>query len=200
MATTSKTETDDKKKKEFIPPPPPSFPPMMSGPPPNPMYGGPHTYGGMPPPNTVYGGIPPPNFGSMYGGMPPMMSGPPPNPIYGGMPPNFVSMPHTYGSMSNISLNRHEITATIKQRYATIVYSFDFENVNESKSEELKFEITIDANAFISGFMADIDGEIFIGQTKEKQEAKQEYIAAKQKDENAILITQPNSDIPNVFQ
>ena len=130
----------------------------------------------------------------MYGGMAP-------NPLYGGMAPMYGGMPPPnviYGS--NISLNRHEITAKINQRYATIVYSFDFENLNNTKSEELKFEITIDANAFISGFMADIDGEIFIGQTKEKQEAKQEYTIAKGKDENAILISQPNPDISNVFQ
>ena len=99
-----------------------------------------------------------------------------------------------------ITLNKHSISGDIQNRYAVIKYSFDFENKGENGSGELKFEITIDPDAFISQFIANIDGQIFIGQTKEKQTADKEYKAAKQKDENAILISQPHKDIPNVFQ
>ena len=45
----------------------------------------------------------------------------------------------------------------------------------------MKFEITIDPDAFISEFKANIDGELFIGQTKEKQTAAKEYSEAKKK-------------------
>ncbi len=48
-----------------------------------------------------------------------------------------------------ITLHKHEITANIKERYANIIYSFDFENLNENRSNELKFEITIDPSAVI---------------------------------------------------
>ena len=57
-----------------------------------------------------------------------------------------------------LSLNKHIIFAKIKNRYATSVYSFDFENENGYASE-LKFDITIDPDAFISKFEANIDGE-----------------------------------------
>eukprot|EP01083_Nonionella_stella_P234183 824464_1 len=99
-----------------------------------------------------------------------------------------------------ITLHKHSISANIKDRYATVIYYFNFENLNDSKSNELKFEFTIDPNAFISRFEADIDGEIFIGKTKEKEIASKEYNEAKAKDENAIIITQPHKNISNVFQ
>eukprot|EP01084_Bolivina_argentea_P153584 267799_1 len=100
-----------------------------------------------------------------------------------------------------ISLNTHNISVKINQRYAKTIYSFNFENMNDINygSSELMFEITIGVNAFISGFMANIDGEIFDGKTKEKQEANKEYMSAKTKDENAILISQPYDNISNVF-
>ena len=98
-----------------------------------------------------------------------------------------------------VSLNKHNIEANIHDRYAIVKYAFSFENEYAS-AHELKFEITIDPDAFISGFKADIDGQVFIGQTKAKETAAKEYAAAKEKEENAILISQPHKDIPNVFK
>ena len=98
-----------------------------------------------------------------------------------------------------ITLYKHNISASIKDRYAVTTYLFDFDN-EQINAKELKFEITIDPDAFISQFEANIDGEIFIGQTKEKQIAATEYSEAKKKNENAILITQPHKDIPNIFE
>eukprot|EP01083_Nonionella_stella_P164285 543223_1 len=104
-----------------------------------------------------------------------------------------------YRNYKPITLNSHQISTNINQRYATTVYSFDFANRNEDGSTELQFEVTIDTNAFISKFKADIDGDIFYGQSKEKQTAKEEYMVAKTKNENAILVLQPYDNIPNVF-
>eukprot|EP01084_Bolivina_argentea_P108459 193832_1 len=54
-----------------------------------------------------------------------------------------------------IILNKHTITATINQRYATIVYSFDFVNADQYYgSQELSFELTIHSEAFVSNFTA----------------------------------------------
>eukprot|EP01084_Bolivina_argentea_P304117 525151_1 len=101
-----------------------------------------------------------------------------------------------------ISLNKYDISANIVDRYASIVYSFDFVANSKSQtvqSSELSFEITIDCDAFISHFIANIDGVLFYGKTKEKEEAKQEYNTAKENNQNAILIYQPHKNIPNVF-
>eukprot|EP01084_Bolivina_argentea_P318334 552040_1 len=88
-----------------------------------------------------------------------------------------------YWNSGTISLNKYSIITSIEERYATMVYIFDFENESDSKiSQELQFDITIDSDAFISNFIADIDGEIFEGITKEKEEAKQEYIDAQEND------------------
>ena len=102
--------------------------------------------------------------------------------------------------MNSILLNEHRITGSVKDRYANILYLLHFENTYIFGSHELEFEITIDPNAFISKFEANIDGVIFIGKTKEKETASKEYKAAKEKNENAILISQPHKDIPNVFK
>ena len=100
-----------------------------------------------------------------------------------------------------IFLNSYDVSATIKQRYGTIIYTLDFTNNTEyGGSDELEFEITIDSDAFISNFIADIDGELFYGKTKEKNKAKIEYDEAKEIDEHAILIYQPYNNIPNVFK
>ena len=100
-----------------------------------------------------------------------------------------------------IDLTEHDISAIINDRYAEVTYSFHFRNRNKNvPSKELKFELTIDPDAFISKFKADIDGELFIGQTKERETASKEYDEAKKKDENAILISQPYKNIPNIFQ
>eukprot|EP01084_Bolivina_argentea_P073771 133855_1 len=53
----------------------------------------------------------------------------------------------TEAKQYKILLNKHEIFATINQRYASIIYSFDFENISET-SNELQFPITIDSDAF----------------------------------------------------
>eukprot|EP01084_Bolivina_argentea_P001894 3510_1 len=98
-----------------------------------------------------------------------------------------------------ISLNKHSISAKVIDRYAYIVYSFHFENTKRNGSNELHFDITIGAEAFISKFEANIDGELFIGKCKEKETAANEYVEAKEKNENAIIITQPFDNIPNVF-
>eukprot|EP01084_Bolivina_argentea_P026000 48339_1 len=98
-----------------------------------------------------------------------------------------------------ITLNKYELSGNIKDRYANIAYHFDFEN-NPYRSNEVCFEITIHPTAFIRKFEAIIDGESFIGKTKEKETASQEYNVAKQNNENAILVSQPYKNIPNVFE
>eukprot|EP01084_Bolivina_argentea_P121292 214939_1 len=99
-----------------------------------------------------------------------------------------------------ITLHNHEILTNINDRYAIIRYRYNFENTNETGSNEIAFEITINPKAFIAKFEADIDGEIFIGRVKQKEIAAKEYNEAKEKNENAILISQPYKDISNVFQ
>eukprot|EP01084_Bolivina_argentea_P269754 458531_1 len=99
-----------------------------------------------------------------------------------------------------ISLNKHSIDVTIHDRYATIDYLFQFKNNSTQQgSNELQFEITIDPKSFISQFKTNIDGQIFIGKTKEKQTASHEYTNAKANNQNTILIKQTNSEIPNLF-
>merc|ERR1712228_1100530 len=77
-------------------------------------------------------------------------------------------------SYNVIKVNKYEIDVKIKERYARITYLFDFDNANEyeAESRELKFDFTIDPNSFIAAFEADIDGQIFFGETKGRKKAK----------------------------
>ena len=67
-----------------------------------------------------------------------------------------------------IALYNHQILADIQDRYATLTYLFDFVNKNE-EAKELQFELTIEADAFISKFEADIDDQLFVSKTKKKK-------------------------------
>eukprot|EP01084_Bolivina_argentea_P263247 445470_1 len=90
---------------------------------------------------------------------------------------------------SEIILNQQNVYIDINNRYATILYSFEFDNLDEYDSQHLQFEIEIDSNAFVSSFIAKIDDNILHGETKEKSTARQEYDEAIQTDKNAVLLS-----------
>ncbi|XP_077058966.1 inter-alpha-trypsin inhibitor heavy chain H3-like [Siphateles boraxobius] len=79
------------------------------------------------------------------------------------------------------------INSTVTSRYATTVITSRVANtVNES--QEIQFEVKIPKNAFISKFRMTIEGKIYDGVVKEKQEAQQQYSRAVSRGESAGLI------------
>ena len=67
--------------------------------------------------------------------------------------------------------NGQSIDININNRYAVIKYSFDFEN-RGTMQQELNYEMSIAPNAYISQFIAVINGIKYKGITKEKTLAK----------------------------
>eukprot|EP01083_Nonionella_stella_P213467 769924_1 len=99
-------------------------------------------------------------------------------------------------------LHKHGISATIKDRYATIEYLFDFENPDPSQdhtyNNELTFELTIDPDAFITNIESTIDDTIYHSKITPKHD---EFCSSPPTNEpNIICIAQPYDKIPNVFK
>ncbi|XDV51336.1 hypothetical protein PO909_020225 [Leuciscus waleckii] len=87
----------------------------------------------------------------------------------------------------NVDIYSFYINSTVTSRYATTVITSRVANtVNES--QEIQFEVKIPKNAFISKFRMTIEGKIFDGVVKEKQEAQQQYSRAVSRGESAGLI------------
>ncbi|XP_039529776.1 inter-alpha-trypsin inhibitor heavy chain H3-like isoform X2 [Pimephales promelas] len=87
----------------------------------------------------------------------------------------------------NVYIYSFYINSTVTSRYATTVITSRVANtVNES--QEIQFEVKIPKNAFISKFRMTIEGTIYDGVVKEKQEAQQQYSRAVSRGESAGLI------------
>ena len=91
---------------------------------------------------------------------------------------------------SDISLQSQSIHVEIKDRYTFITYSFEFKNTNELNASELYYSISLQPNSFISYFIAELNGQTFRGETKEKEEAQEEYDNAVDSGLSAVLISQ----------
>ena len=102
--------------------------------------------------------------------------------------------------MADVTCTNQELNVNINNRYAIMCYSLIFKGGQWYGSQSISFEFTINADAFISKFTANIDGIIYESKTKEKVKAQNEYNDAVKNDENAILISQPHDNIPNVFK
>ncbi|XP_067243926.1 inter-alpha-trypsin inhibitor heavy chain H3-like isoform X2 [Chanodichthys erythropterus] len=88
----------------------------------------------------------------------------------------------------DIDVYSFHINSTITSRYATTVITSRVKNkLNES--QEVRFEVKIPKNAFISQFKMTIDGNTYDGVVKEKEEAQQEYCQAVSRGESAGLVS-----------
>ena len=111
-----------------------------------------------------------------------------------------LSMYYYISYFANIVLSKQKVDVNINNRCAIVNYEYNFINICKyDKSQELKFEITINTKAFISNFIADIDGKIHHSETRKKQESLIQYQKAVKENKNAILISRPYPNIPNVF-
>jgi len=70
------------------------------------------------------------------------------------------------------------INSTIISRYATTLVTSRVTNPNIDSSQEVNYQITLPADAFISNFTIEIDGKEYVARVEKKEEAKEEYDAA----------------------
>uniref|UniRef100_A0A3Q2ZJT2 Inter-alpha-trypsin inhibitor heavy chain H3-like n=1 Tax=Kryptolebias marmoratus TaxID=37003 RepID=A0A3Q2ZJT2_KRYMA len=80
------------------------------------------------------------------------------------------------------------INSTVIGRYATTVITSRVANrMNESK--EIEFHVQIPKNAFISKFRMFIDGQVYDGVVKTKEQAQQQYTQAVSRGESAGIVS-----------
>ncbi|CAM4731632.1 unnamed protein product [Leuciscus chuanchicus] len=85
-----------------------------------------------------------------------------------------------------IDIYSFHINSTITSRYATTVITSRVKNLLKH-SQEVKFEVKIPKNAFISQFRMTIEGKTYDGVVKDKEEAQREYRGAVSRGESAGL-------------
>uniref|UniRef100_A0A3Q3Q8T7 VIT domain-containing protein n=1 Tax=Monopterus albus TaxID=43700 RepID=A0A3Q3Q8T7_MONAL len=79
------------------------------------------------------------------------------------------------------------INSTVTSRYATTVITSRVAN-RMDESKEIEFQVRIPKNAFISKFRMFMDGQVFDGVVKAKEEAQQQYTEAVSRGESAGLV------------
>ncbi|KAM6928340.1 inter-alpha-trypsin inhibitor heavy chain H4-like [Xenentodon cancila] len=80
------------------------------------------------------------------------------------------------------------INATVNSRYATTVIKSRVVNRAE-ESKEIEFHVQIPKNAFISNFRMLIDGEVYDGVVKTKEQAQQQYTEAVSRGQSAGIVS-----------
>ncbi|XP_035760850.1 inter-alpha-trypsin inhibitor heavy chain H3-like, partial [Neolamprologus brichardi] len=79
------------------------------------------------------------------------------------------------------------ITCTVSSRFAHTVMSSKALN-KENSSQEIFFEVELPKMAFITNFSMEIDGQVYVGEVKEKESAKEQYEKAVSSGKTAGLV------------
>ncbi|XP_048095588.1 inter-alpha-trypsin inhibitor heavy chain H3-like isoform X2 [Alosa alosa] len=96
-----------------------------------------------------------------------------------------TSQPQTRGDWD---IQRFHVNTTVTCRYAiTVITSHVFNRHDDST--EIDFHVKIPKNAFISKFRMTIDGKIYDGVVKPKEEARQQYITAVSRGQSGGLVS-----------
>ncbi|CAL1609330.1 unnamed protein product [Knipowitschia caucasica] len=80
------------------------------------------------------------------------------------------------------------INSTVTSRYATTVISSRVAN-RIDQSKEIEFHVRIPKNAFITKFRMFMDGEVYDGVVKEKEQAERQYTAAVSQGQSAGIVS-----------
>uniref|UniRef100_A0A914W6T1 Inter-alpha-trypsin inhibitor heavy chain H3 n=1 Tax=Plectus sambesii TaxID=2011161 RepID=A0A914W6T1_9BILA len=88
-----------------------------------------------------------------------------------------------------LNVTKLHINSEVKCRFTTTEINSLVKNVSE-KAEEAEFVANLPEGAFITYFEMEIDGKVIVGDVKEKQLAKADYDAAKNRGETAGHVAQ----------
>uniref|UniRef100_A0A3P8QEL3 Inter-alpha-trypsin inhibitor heavy chain H3 n=1 Tax=Astatotilapia calliptera TaxID=8154 RepID=A0A3P8QEL3_ASTCA len=91
------------------------------------------------------------------------------------------------GSLHRVEVQSIRITCTVSSRFAHTVMSSKALN-KENSSQEIFFEVELPKMAFITNFSMEIDGQVYVGEVKEKESAKEQYEKAVSSGKTAGLV------------
>uniref|UniRef100_A0A3P9BYI6 Inter-alpha-trypsin inhibitor heavy chain H3 n=1 Tax=Maylandia zebra TaxID=106582 RepID=A0A3P9BYI6_9CICH len=95
----------------------------------------------------------------------------------------------TFSSVSLSQVEVHSVTVdcTVTSRFAhTVMTSKAFNKANSS--QEIFFEVELPKTAFITNFSMEIEGQVYVGEVKEKEKAKKQYEKAVSSGQTAGLV------------
>uniref|UniRef100_A0A3P9BYC4 Inter-alpha-trypsin inhibitor heavy chain H3 n=1 Tax=Maylandia zebra TaxID=106582 RepID=A0A3P9BYC4_9CICH len=89
--------------------------------------------------------------------------------------------------IQKVEVQSIRITCTVSSRFAHTVMSSKALN-KENSSQEIFFEVELPKMAFITNFSMEIDGQVYVGEVKEKESAKEQYEKAVSSGKTAGLV------------
>ncbi|KAJ0023363.1 hypothetical protein NQD34_003262 [Periophthalmus magnuspinnatus] len=91
------------------------------------------------------------------------------------------------GSMGKVEVYSVTVDCTVTSRFAhTVMTSKALNKANSS--QEIFFEVELPKTAFITNFSMEIDGQVYVGEVKEKEKAKKQYDKAVSSGQTAGLV------------
>uniref|UniRef100_I3KAS6 Inter-alpha-trypsin inhibitor heavy chain 3 n=1 Tax=Oreochromis niloticus TaxID=8128 RepID=I3KAS6_ORENI len=99
-----------------------------------------------------------------------------------------LSLASTLPNKDDWDIYSFHINSTVTSRYATTVITSRVAN-RMDESKEIEFHVRIPRNAFISKFRMFIDGQVYDGVVKAKEQAQQQYTEAVSRGESAGLVS-----------
>uniref|UniRef100_A0A669D9V6 Inter-alpha-trypsin inhibitor heavy chain H3 n=1 Tax=Oreochromis niloticus TaxID=8128 RepID=A0A669D9V6_ORENI len=90
-------------------------------------------------------------------------------------------------SLSQVEVYSVTVDCTVTSRFAhTVMTSKAFNKANSS--QEIFFEVELPKTAFITNFSMEIEGQVYVGEVKEKEKAKKQYEKAVSSGQTAGLV------------
>uniref|UniRef100_A0AAX7T1K1 Inter-alpha-trypsin inhibitor heavy chain H3 n=1 Tax=Astatotilapia calliptera TaxID=8154 RepID=A0AAX7T1K1_ASTCA len=100
--------------------------------------------------------------------------------------PIFIFL-HFLLSLSQVEVHSVTVDCTVTSRFAhTVMTSKAFNKANSS--QEIFFEVELPKTAFITNFSMEIEGQVYVGEVKEKEKAKKQYEKAVSSGQTAGLV------------
>lgn len=91
------------------------------------------------------------------------------------------------GQSGSLDLLSFDISGTIRDNYANLTYSWQYQN-NGGSDYELAFRFGVDYNLFLSNVSIELTNETYYGQVKPVDEAQQEYEEGVESNKTAVLV------------
>uniref|UniRef100_A0A672G2U8 Inter-alpha-trypsin inhibitor heavy chain 3 n=1 Tax=Salarias fasciatus TaxID=181472 RepID=A0A672G2U8_SALFA len=99
-----------------------------------------------------------------------------------------VALAATLPNKDNWNIYSFHINSTVSSRYATTVITSRVAN-RMAESKEVEFHVRIPKNAFITKFRMFIDGQVYDGNVKEKEQAQRQYTTAVSRGQSAGIVS-----------
>ncbi|XP_037535781.1 inter-alpha-trypsin inhibitor heavy chain H3b [Nematolebias whitei] len=99
-----------------------------------------------------------------------------------------LALAASQSNKDNWDIYSFHINSTVTGRYATTIITSRVANRME-ESKEIEFHVQIPKNAFISKFRMFIDGQVYDGVVKTKEQAQQQYTEAVSRGESAGIVS-----------